>query len=312
MQLPDDPFASLIGHEAPICVLRTMTKSGRLPQALVLSGPARIGKMTVAMALAKVVLEGGDSGWHPDLTVVECEPNPKTGKMREQISVEQVQQARARFLQTPMMGSKKALIIRGAERLSTTAANALLKTLEEPRGNAHIILTATDRDALLPTITSRAQHIRLSLVPTAIIKAALTERGVNPVEADQWAEASNGCPGMAIELSESEEAREAMTERQRLAAACMDSQPAARVLAARRLIPTYDADHVKTRTELFERLQVLEGLLRDGLRSVSGASTTALSTDQCARGLHNLVALRRDLSQHLNPKLALIRCMTHV
>lgn len=293
-------------------VFRRMLDGGRLPHALVLSGPAHIGKNAVALAVARLMLNVADGVRHPDMTVVECEPNPKTGKMREQIAVEQVQQARARFLQTPMMGSKKVLIVDGAERLSMAAANALLKTLEEPRGDAHIILTTTDGDALLPTIKSRAQVIRLALVPTAAIKAALINRGGDATDAEAWAEVSNGRPGVALTLLNDVDARETMMERRRLAAACTSSRPAERILAARKLLPPYDADHVKTRTELFERLQSFEALLRDGLRAASGASTTALSIAQCAQGLHNLVALRRDLSQHLNPKLALIRCMTHV
>ncbi len=302
MEQPSDPFASLIGHEVAIEVLRAMISAGRLPHALVLSGPGSVGKMAVAEAVARVVLDADALATHPEVTVIACMPSPKTGKMREHISVEQVQQARARFLQTPMLGGKKVLIVAEAERLSTVAANALLKTLEEPRGSAHIILTTVDADLLLPTLRSRAQTLRLHPVARQTIVNGLVARGCEEKEADRLCESSQGLPGVAVRLWSDPEARQIMEERLALARDCVRPSVHERVLAAKRLIPTYNADHVKTRTELLARLRVLESVLRDEL----------LSHGRGAPALHGLVQLRRDLSQHLNPKLALIRCMTHV
>ncbi len=302
MSQPSDPFASLIGHEVAVGVLRAMMAAGRLPHALVLSGPASVGKMAVAEALARAVLGVEVMATHPDVTVIACEPSPKTGKMREQISVEHVQQARARFLQTPMLGGKKVLIVAEAERLSTAAANALLKTLEEPRGSAHIILTTVDADLLLPTIRSRAQILRLHPVARQTIVSGLMAQGCKEQEAGHLCESAHGLPGVAMRLWKDPEARPIMEERLALARDCASASVHRRVLAAKRLIPAYDADHVKTRTELLARLRVLEDVLR----------ATLIDTGGSTGALHDLVQLRRDLSQHLNPKFALIRCMTHV
>lgn len=312
---------NVIGHAPVLDYFDRVVEKDRIGHAYILSGPTSVGKMTIAWRFAARLLKThpGQLKAHPDLVVVQREINKKTKKLREQLSVEQIQEARARFQQTAMHGGYKVLIIEGAQQLSDAAANALLKTLEEPRGKACILLTTTDETKLLPTIRSRSQTLHVRPVPREEICDGIVDRVGSREEAHELAGLAAGSPGVAIALTDDPEMRTMIDARYGVTQACLDASAAKRILAARNTLPAYDEDHVKTRTELLARLDALEVQARDALLAQMNCTDLAarevpsdMSSKQLTGLLHELPTLRVQLEQHLNPKLALIQLMTRL
>jgi DNA polymerase-3 subunit delta' len=147
---------------------------------------------------------------HPDVVVLErglYEPaaigrrTPET----QDISVDQVRTlvlARAAF--APHEGRAKVFIVRRADELSPTAANALLKTLEEPGARTHFVLLSSVGDSLLPTIRSRAQRVRFGPLPDDVVTELLAERGVERAHAEAIANLAGGSMATALVLSDAE------------------------------------------------------------------------------------------------------------
>jgi DNA polymerase-3 subunit delta' len=138
-----------------------------------------------------------------------------------EIKIDQVREVQAGLALKPFEGSKKVLIVDGAESMNTAAANAFLKTLEEPPGDALIVLITSMPQSLLATIRSRCQEIRfLPLSRHALAQALVQRRGLS--EADAWflAALAQGSLGRAMEMDverEKAEREEVNTLRFRLA-----------------------------------------------------------------------------------------------
>jgi len=139
-------------------------RAGRLPHALLLEGPRGLGKGAFARRVAAMVL-GRDQidprrGLsHPDLNVLSLTEGKK------QIVVEQVRELCAALAMTSFASGYKVAIIDPADRMNTSAANSLLKTLEEPTDNTLLILVRSRLDTLPVTVASRCQRLRFA-VPT--------------------------------------------------------------------------------------------------------------------------------------------------
>lgn len=149
--------------------LRDALDSGRLAHACLLCGPPGSGKNWLANALAALVLEvpaGGVPG-HPDLHRVAPESKSR------RILIEQMRDLERALQMKPLLGRHKVAVIQDADRLQTEAANAFLKTLEEPPPGCHIVLTTTLRDAVLQTILSRCITIPL-LAPEGVSRDELS------------------------------------------------------------------------------------------------------------------------------------------
>jgi DNA polymerase-3 subunit delta' len=134
----------------------------------------------------------------------------------QDLSIDQVRTlvlARAAF--APHEGRAKVFIIRRAEELSVSAANALLKTLEEPNDRTHFVLLSSQADSLLSTIRSRTQRVRFAALPDAIVTKLLAARGVDAFRAQDIARLSGGSMQGALSLADDEEAaeREAFVKR---------------------------------------------------------------------------------------------------
>jgi len=164
-------------------------------------GPPRVGKASFAKWL---VGELHDSDkFDPDLFVLEGEGG---------IKIEQVREL-SRFLNLkPQQFTPKVALIVDTERLSPPAANALLKTLEEPVGESLIILTASSPELLLPTIVSRCLIVRFGLVDRKTIQQELIKRGRGQKEAEEIAYLSHGRTGEALRLSQDEGALQVARE----------------------------------------------------------------------------------------------------
>lgn len=131
--------------------------ANRLAHAYLVSGPTGSGKDWLARALAAEILgsPGGDASLHPDFHSLEPESKSR------RILIEQVRELERSLQMKPLRGKTKVAVLRDADRLMPQAANAFLKTLEEPPPGVHILLTTTLRESVLPTILSRCITIPL-------------------------------------------------------------------------------------------------------------------------------------------------------
>jgi DNA polymerase-3 subunit delta' len=178
----------------------------KINHAYLLTGPAGVGKKTTARALARKIILTGDpegeiffrEGAHPDLMIVEKMEN------KTQIGIEQINRGIEPWLaMKPYRARYRVVVIADANLLSLPAANALLKTLEEPPAYAVLILTS-DEPYLLETIVSRCQLIRFNPLPEQYINDLLIDRGVEPDRAARLAKIGQGSISTSLHMAETE------------------------------------------------------------------------------------------------------------
>lgn len=170
--LPDARRA-VIGHDAALGAITTSLQSGRLPGAFLVHGPQGIGKATLAFAAARQILERTgdedanrvneqvDSGAHPNLFVLRRQPRD-TGKGHYTvIRVDDIRALRERLRRTRGRAGHRIAIIDSIDDTNPAAANALLKTLEEPPADTLFFLISHRPGGLLPTIRSRCRALAL-------------------------------------------------------------------------------------------------------------------------------------------------------
>lgn len=201
---------NVIGHAETVSSLQAALDAQHLSRALLFTGPSGIGKTHLAIEVARVLNCTGENppcgdclhcrqieqGIHPDVVVIE------RAEGKTAISIEQVRELRDAAALRPFQGQVKVFIIAGAETLTDGAADALLKTLEEPQPQVAIILTAGDPDALPATVLSRVAQTPLRPVPTALLERALIERGHEALSAARLARTAQGNVGWALRAAE--------------------------------------------------------------------------------------------------------------
>jgi DNA polymerase-3 subunit delta' len=214
--MPACVFDDLVGQERVAGFLRAAVESGSASHAYIFTGPTGSGKRTAALLLAcALVCEDGGCGTcaacarvrrgaHPDVRVVE--PAGAMSYLVEQVRDELVPD----MWLAPADGHAKVYILNRAESLGDAAANAFLKSLEEPPPKVTIVLLTDDYEALIPTITSRCQVVRFAPVPPARAIALLAERtGSGEDDALAALAASSGVLPRALEFLRSPARREA-------------------------------------------------------------------------------------------------------
>ncbi len=202
---------NLVGHKKQKDLLERMVSSGKIPHNILFTGPEAVGKKRAAFELVKRIncpqngcndckaCKDIDERKHADLFLIEGE---------DEIKIDRVRDLQKRLSLTgEKKGSYKAAIIDEAHLLNSQAQACLLKTLEEPKGNALIILITEKPNTLLDTILSRMWAIKFSFVQTNLIKKDLISRGANKAEAEKIADLSFSKPGLAIKLFESDKFR---------------------------------------------------------------------------------------------------------
>ncbi len=176
-------FHDLVAQGRAISMLQSFLKKKEYPQSLIFEGESGVGKRQAAEVFAQLILcESGlpkthtpcgtclscqkiQNQNHPDLVVIAPEANT--------IKIEQIRALQQKLVYKPVSGLKKIILIDPAEKMNASAANGLLKTLEEPPPYAMLILISAEGGSLLPTIRSRCQTLQFHPLSFSQIKDIL-------------------------------------------------------------------------------------------------------------------------------------------
>lgn len=198
--------------------LKRLRDAGRLPHALLIDGDHGVGKRALVARLAAACLCtqpvdgeacGGcrackllAAGTHPDFIRIEFELN-REGKPRRELVVDQVRALSQRLAMTSQFGGPQVAVIDPADALNVAAANALLKTLEEPTPDTLLMLVANASWRLPATVRSRCQRFTVPLPPRSEVATWLAEHEMDTDAIRLSMDAAGGNPGLALELADS-------------------------------------------------------------------------------------------------------------
>jgi len=268
---------NLVGHEEAVGLLRKDIAAGRIAHAYLFTGADGIGKRTLALEFARAInceappAPGDPCGTCRACTLIGAERHPDLFLLRPEgdggrILVDSARELVRAVMLKPTEAARRIALLTDFHRALPNAANALLKTIEEPPPSAVLLLTAETADELLPTIVSRCRVIPLRPIKESEVARALRERWkVAPEAAAVLARLSGGRLGWAVGQSPWEDAA---AERETAFGgwtAVTGGNRAARFAAARRM--------AEDRAQVRDTLQVWESFGHDLLlRTLSGDS----------------------------------------
>ena len=330
-----------LGQDHLLARLQPALEQGRESHAYLLTGPPHVGKLTLAREIAQAVncLHGPGApcgqcaqcqriadGLHADVRVVDIEFS-RTVEGRNTvttITIDAIRELERTVNLNPFEGSRTVIIIDGAGTMSIEAANALLKTLEEPPPGVLFLLLTEDEESLLPTIRSRCQTLQLlPMSRRGMIDFLTTQHSETADEADRLYRLSRGCLGWALQALTDpqilDQRRADMERMQETVGAGLDARfsyanevatlfgsnrPAARELLALWLRWWRDLLLVKEGAD--EYLHNADQA--DALR----AHAETLTTAQIAAFIRRLLATMTALDANASPRLALETLMLNV
>lgn len=219
----------LFGQDRAEAAFLEAYNAGRLHSGWLITGPMGIGKATLAYKIAALLLTEqangaglfGDAppvptslsvasdhpdlaliraGSHPRLAVVRRPLNEDTGKLRPEITADPVRKLKSFFHMSAADGGRRVVIVDAADEMNVTAANSILKELEEPPARTTILLLSHQPSGLLPTIRSRCRELRCAPLGSDDMAAALAQAGVNVDHPEALATLSAGSVGEAVRL----------------------------------------------------------------------------------------------------------------
>ena len=221
---PPPPRANpiLLGQEAAEARLTEAMRSGRMHHAWLLAGPAGIGKATLAFRFARALFAGGTglgglemapttplfrrvaAGSHADLLTLGRPVDAETGKTKGEIPVEQVRSVAPFLHLTAIEAGWRVVVVDGAEFMNRSAANALLKVLEEPPARAVMVLVCAAPGRLLPTIRSRCRTLVMPPLARGTVDTLLSRYRpeMSVEERDTLARVGEGSIGRALSLAD--------------------------------------------------------------------------------------------------------------
>ena len=226
-------FDDLVGQEHIIEILkgavaasRTGEETQEMTHAWVFTGPPGSGRSSAAIAFAQALVCAHDgcgtcnecrsaaNGAHPDVEIIRTEGLS--------IKIDEVRELLTRVAWAPSMGGWRVVVMEDADRLTESAANALLKAIEEPGNRTVWLLCAPTLHDVLPTIRSRCRHLQLVTPSTEAVAQVLQYKdGISPVMAAFAARVSQGHIGRARYLANNESVRNTRTTIMKLPLTCL-------------------------------------------------------------------------------------------
>lgn len=318
----------IVGHERAVTFLQGALQSGRLAHAYLLVGPPHIGKGILAQTLAQAVncrepagpcLECAScrriaEGHHADVQVLSLEGEEDH---RKEISIDQVREWERLASLRSYEGRYRVFILDGAQHLSPPAANAILKTLEEPPPQVLFVLLATAEDRLLPTIRSRCQRLEMGPLPRPLVAKALQEKWLVAAEkATFLAGLSQGLLGWAVRAAQEGRVLQERASRLEQIASLPQVGWGPRFALAAEVASLFARSREKAR----EFFNLWLGWWRDLLLIKAGASHLIVNVDykerlleqagafglaEVRRFIRQLWAVREQLELNVNARLAL-------
>lgn len=208
-----------IGHKTEKELFAKLIKNNTIPHALLFSGPKKIGKKKVALEFIKSIFcTNRKEGWgfcnecyscrnleantFPDFIFIKAEDDSKD------IRIEQIRDLQDKFALTSFGGNYKVAVVDDAHLMNQHTQNSFLKLLEEPKGRTIMILISDRPDMLLPTIRSRMQNIKFSILPKKEIEDCLVGLSSEADTAKEIATISSGQIGKAIDYHNNPEKKE--------------------------------------------------------------------------------------------------------
>jgi len=295
---------SLIGHEWAVQMLQSDLAQGRERHAYLFTGPAGVGKRTLVAEFARALLCAKPTppcdacrncrlaakGNHPDLLTVEPEISGKHVRTAK-VKIELIRQLIYDLTLKPVEARRRVARLLNFDAANPQSQNAFLKTLEEPPGNAIMLLTAERADDLLPTIVSRCEVVALRPLPLATVREALVTRWQVPADRADWlAHLSGGRLGWAVRMQADEAALEARAQRLDDLTRLLKATRVERMTYAERLARDGNIDRIQ------DTLDLWLGFWRDVLLLSAGAEAPLFNPDREAD-------IRR-LAQAVSPALA--------
>lgn len=205
-----------IGHDKCWDIFESALKRGKMHHGWILAGARGMGKARFAKRMAYSIIDPSglrknliDAGTHPDFHIISRPPKelPKEGEgvdpnaeLKRSINIEQIRKLQSVLNVKPSMSGKRVIIIDSADDMERAAANALLKSLEEPPQGTIFLLISHASEKLLPTIKSRCQTMRFDPLSEDQMQAALNMQldGISDTERTALVRAGNGSPGRAL------------------------------------------------------------------------------------------------------------------
>ena len=324
------------GHPRVVNALRRGLEEDRLSHAYLFSGPPHVGKMTLAMDLARMVNCVADAppcggcrqcerirqGLHADVRIVgPGYGGDEAARSKSSIGIGEVRALEREANLKPFEGGTRVFIVEDAERLTPEAANALLKTLEEPPDQVLLVLLASEPSILPPTVLSRCRQIELRPMPVEQVAQELRSRnGADSLRIEEIARLSGGRLGWALRAVQEPDMIDGRTNRIHEIRDVLAGTLERRFKYAAALASQFASDQGSTveeldlwRSWLRDAFLLKEGRedlvlnlsMTDALRSV--AST--LSAAQIADAVHSVEETLDLLRSNVNARLALERLM---
>jgi DNA polymerase-3 subunit delta' len=256
-------FGDIFGHDKPLAILKNALVKDRIPHAFLFYGMEGVGKRAVAAVFAgALVCTGAEAPCNacPSCRKVERQTHPDIATVipdGQFIKIGAVKELQQQMTFRPREGRRRVFVMPEADRMNAPAANALLKTLEEPSSGNILLLTSSRPHALPLTILSRCQQLRFTPLPNAEVARYLREKaGLAEAPAAVLAASAGGSIGRALAMNR----EDYLALRDGILEHLAGDEPAA---ALRRL--AFAAHFGTEREEILTRLAILRTCYRDAL-----------------------------------------------